>query len=325
MSENYDAPVTDRIVVDIVGSNPGPNLIFTGAVHGNEPSGVIAMQEILRPLNQMDPAHIRGRIVGLIGNCQAFKQKQRFIRYDLNRIWTEENEPQFRTVFNGSDQQNSLPPTSDEFLEQQELFSVIEPMLANGRNCIFLDLHTTSSISSPFIGIDDFPANHQFASQFPVPKILGLDKYITGPMLGYLGKFGAVGLAVEAGQHEDPNSIRVHKTAIEQALLISGAVDENLFLPTEDPAQVFANAKSGIFEVVYRHCVQPDDEFQMMPGFENFTPITTDTHLANSKSGKIFPPCDGFIFMPLYQTSGSDGFFVVKQVDRPTTRMESEI
>jgi hypothetical protein len=52
----------------------------------------------------------------------------------------------------------------------------------------------------------------------------------------------------------------------------------------------------------------------MRPGFNNFEPVQKGLPVALSNEESIEAPCNGNIFMPLYQKQGKDGFFIIKSV-----------
>ena len=52
----------------------------------------------------------------------------------------------------------------------------------------------------------------------------------------------------------------------------------------------------------------------MRPGFRNLQPIRHGEQLANDLKGPILATETGRVLMPLYQSQGEDGFFVVKTV-----------
>mgnify|MGYP000026465552 CR=1 FL=1 len=66
--------------------------------------------------------------------------------------------------------------------------------------------------------------------------------------------------------------------------------------------------------VVYRHPIEEEDEFEMKPGYSNFQKIENGELLAKDKHGEIKSHKDGLILMPLYQKKGEDGFFIVEEV-----------
>jgi len=62
--------------------------ICFGAMHGNEPAGLRAIELVLKML-EIEPIKnpdfkFKGKFVGLIGNLEALKTKQRFLKKDLN-------------------------------------------------------------------------------------------------------------------------------------------------------------------------------------------------------------------------------------------------
>jgi succinylglutamate desuccinylase len=51
----------------------------------------------------------------------------------------------------------------------------------------------------------------------------------------------------------------------------------------------------------------------MQPGYKNFQPIKKGELLAQQNGKPIYSEWDAYIFMPLYQKQGNDGFFVVTE------------
>jgi uncharacterized protein len=72
------------------GAEDGPLLWLDGSVHGDEPEGPLA---VLRLLERLDPAQLRGAVVGVpVVNVAAFEFSSRgnpgdLFTYDLNRIY----------------------------------------------------------------------------------------------------------------------------------------------------------------------------------------------------------------------------------------------
>ena len=52
----------------------------------------------------------------------------------------------------------------------------------------------------------------------------------------------------------------------------------------------------------------------MSPGYDNFTPVQKGELLACDRLGEINSHRPARIFMPLYQSVGTDGFFLVREV-----------
>ncbi|MBK6950183.1 MAG: hypothetical protein IPH16_20770 [Haliscomenobacter sp.] len=62
-------------------------------------------------------------------------------------------------------------------------------------------------------------------------------------------------------------------------------------------------------EIIWRHPVEPEDQFRMEPGFQNFDPVRIGQRLATDRNGPVLAKVDARILMPLYQAQGEDGFF----------------
>ncbi len=305
-----------RLIGDLSGET-GPNVVFFGGIHGNEPSGVLAIQRVFGLLKGTG-VPLRGRIMGLAGNLPALAINQRFISKDLNRLWNAEFTVRYARRHETASNGQAL-----EYHQQYELFDAIEPFLNTESTSYFLDLHTTSSQSVPFIGINDQLNNRKFALQFPVATVLGLEEYLDGPLLSYLNEFGHVALAFEAGQHDAAESMDLHVEFILKSLLVCGAIDEDglklLEAKNEPPLAKMENTdrmERGIYEIVHRRAIVEQDEFEMKTGFQNFSRISHGELLANDREGPILAPRSGRIFMPLYQGIGNDGFFIVRKVPR---------
>lgn len=311
---------TERVIGD-TGNDNGPTMVFIGGMHGNEPTGVIAIKQVFEEL-QLNGIQPQGRMVGLVGNMAALENNQRFHRQDLNRVWNQA----FLKRWNLRAQGVNDEPLVEEAGEQLELFERIEPLLTDPRfsrhkhatpQLYFADLHTTSSKSVPFIGINDQIDNRHFALKFPVPKVLGIEEYLEGPLLSMLNDEGHVAMAFEAGQHQDPQSLELHKAFVYAALVHTGLLDVDQVANIAKHRQALeqaGQAMRGVFEIVYRKPVVPEDQFEMEQGFENFSKISKGQKLASDREGPIVAHRPGRIFMPLYQPSGNDGYFIVRRV-----------
>jgi succinylglutamate desuccinylase len=299
----------ERVICHFSGGTSGPLLVCIGGLHGNEPSGVMALRRVGAELEKMHLS-LDGEFLGIAGNLKALSVGSRFIREDLNRIWTEERIEELRCT--------PLSNLTNEAAEMKMLLSVVDEIFArNSRKLIFLDLHTTSAGGGPFTIFGDTLPNRSFASSFPVPMILGLEEQIGGTLLEHVGNRGAITLGFEAGPHEARESVLRQEAAVWIALTSTGIVRgrdceqlENYRARLRQPSLELPR----VVEVRHRHPVSEDDEFSMEPGFENFHHIKKGQKVAWDKHGEIYAPSSGRILLPLYQTQGSDGFFLVRKV-----------
>jgi succinylglutamate desuccinylase len=283
----------------------GLTLICIGAIHGNEPAGIKGLQNVISQLIKNNIA-LKGNFYALIGNKSAYKKRVRFQDLDLNRLWTK----------NDIDFLNSHRYfTKQEHKEQYELYDELKSiMTAHDGPFVFIDLHTTSSPTQPFITISDSLNNRYLAKKFNVPIVLGIEEYLDGPLLSYINEFGHTSLGFEAGQHDDKKSI-LHCEAFVWLIM------QKLKLVTKDKFSYniysnLLNFEKGFYEIIYRYALKNKDEFRMHHGFNNFNAIRKNQILATNKTNVIKSPSDGLIFMPLYQNQGTDGFFIVRNLSK---------
>jgi succinylglutamate desuccinylase len=65
----------NRIIGEIKGEKPGPLIILMGSLHGNETAGIKAIEKVFKKI-QHEKLPVRGRLIGMRGNIQAFKAKK---------------------------------------------------------------------------------------------------------------------------------------------------------------------------------------------------------------------------------------------------------
>lgn len=300
-----------HLIASIRGSLPGPTLIILGGIHGNEPAGVLAANRVRLRMQQRRAA-LRGEVVLLRGNTRALEQRLRYIDVDLNRQWTAEN-------VRIAELENQSIREVSEFLEQRELLTVVREVVSRARGEIyFVDLHTTSAHGQPFATVGDTLRNRRFALTFPLTIVLGLEEQIDGTLLEYVNNLGAITMGVEAGQHEAMTSVDHHEAVIWNATASTGNFRREDLPELEQYQSRLKRASGGmkVVEVRHRHAIVPEDCFKMEPGFTNFQSVRRGKVLARDRTGEIKASETGLILMPLYQTLGNDGFFLVREVKR---------
>ncbi|WP_420580362.1 succinylglutamate desuccinylase/aspartoacylase family protein [Reichenbachiella sp.] len=298
----------DRIIGHIKGSNPGPTVVFFGGIHGNENSGVFALYQMISEL-QEKKEFIHGSIYAIAGNMKALENGARYCSEDLNRLWSED---QVKNLENGQ-----VENLQDEKLEQQELFQLVKRIISKESGPFyFMDLHTTSSETIPFIVVNDSLLNRKFTEQLPVPMILGIEEFLDGPILSYINELGYVSFGYEAGQHDDFASYQNQTAFIYLCLTYAECIDRkeiDYFHYYEQLAKHSATSKD-IFEIVFRFRIHQGDTFEMRPGFVNFQRVKKNHELALRNGRKVLAKYDGRVFMPLYQSQGNEGFFEIRKV-----------
>jgi succinylglutamate desuccinylase len=337
-----------RTIGTFEGELPGPLIIVIAALHGNEPAGVQALEMVFEALEHErrdnPDFQFHGKLIGLIGNTQAYLLRQRYMEQDINRMWNAELLEDIKS----SEQEN----LTAEHREVKHLFERIsaECQSTTSESIVFLDLHTTSAEGGVFSIPTDEGESLQLAKHLGAPAIVGLQASIRGTLLGFAieGGFtnspafaparqGSAGgkamagkqstnppitnppitiplcVAFEAGQHESPHSVSRSVIAVVRCLRVMHCVasndlaefSENLTLP-------FLTYVPPVVHFRYAHHIEASDEFKMRLGYSNFQPIQQGEHLADDVHGPVLSPEKGLILMPLYQPKGSDGFFIVQ-------------
>lgn len=312
-----------RIIGRYGGKVEGPLVLGIGAVHGNEPAGVKALEEVFKMLEmeqKTNPGFIfKGCIYGLTGNVAAYKTGARYINKDLNRIWHPEN----------VDKLLSVGPESLQHEEKElvELLTVIRQIITEtqSRHIIIIDLHTTSADGGIFsIPLEDDADSIRLAEALHAPVVMGLLKGLNGTLMHYASgnHFIYNGLpetagcvAFEAGQHDDPLSVSRCISAVISTLRAVGCVKpEDVDHKHDDILLDYASGLPKRTRITHVHHIGPEEHFSMRPGYLNFQPVKRGEQLAVSVKGPILAPSDGLILMPLYQPKGTDGFFIVEPV-----------
>ena len=308
--ESFGKKITiERVLGNIKGENDTPTVIVIAGIHGNETAGVHAAKKILQKIDTQK-IKCKGNLYVISGNLNALQKNIRFEKSDLNRIWTHENIVSINTSKNGS---------NADVQEQIAIYKHIKELLTiNKGPFYFIDLHTTSSDTTPFITISDSLNNRKFSSNFSIPIVLGIEEYLDGPLLTYINEFGHVALGFEGGQHDNSESIDNCEAFVWLALEASGCIQKSQILEFSYYKNTLLahSKKKDFYEIDYRYLINNTEDFIMLNGFNNFEKISKDQVLALSNTIEIKANMDGMIFMPLYQNQGDDGFFIITKISR---------
>lgn len=293
----------NRVLYEIKGNHNGPTIVFFGGIHGNEPAGIFGLKSVLSKLEERD---VNGNIYAISGNLKALKEGKRYINKDLNRIWTEEE-------LNSTLQSHSLV---SEHKEQLEIYNLLQDIILKNKGPFyFIDLHTTSSKTVPFITINDAIINRKFSQQFPVPIVLGIEEYLQGPLLSYINTLGYVSLGFESGQHDNKKAILNNIAFINLALEYSNVVKRIKISKHYKSLKSASKNLAITFDVIYLHRIKDSDIFDILPAFKSFEPIKKGTLIALHNGQEISSKYTGNIFMPLYQKKGNEGFFIIRKIN----------
>lgn len=191
-------------VVALDGGAPGPHVVLSALVHGNELCGADALCRLidarLRP--------VRGRLSLAFANVAAYRSfdpdrpfAARFLDEDMNRLWRDD--------------------LLDQAARSREhaRAKALRPLLASAD--ALLDLHSTATKSPPMLLCGRTEKARRLARALGFPADVVADSgHEAGPRLIEFGAFARgdrtpVALLVECGQHFDPAARDV---ALESAL-----------------------------------------------------------------------------------------------------------
>ncbi|MDQ8186487.1 succinylglutamate desuccinylase/aspartoacylase family protein [Pelagicoccus sp. SDUM812002] len=297
--------IDDHVLGSYDSGHDGPLLLAIGGIHGNEPSGVQAIEAVLEELHRHQP-NLHGRFLGLAGNIAALQARRRYIDEDLNRCFRSERVD---------------ARSATESVEQGELaalVSLIDEYAGGHDDVCFIDCHTTSSPSVPYLSVNAHPPSLIMMEDFPLHTVIGLERSIPGCCGEFLNQLDYRGFTFEAGQHEAETSREHHQATIWLLLANEGGLtlpDPSFIDRQESLLRQTLGEPKRHFELTAHYRIAADENFRMRPGFKNFDKVAKGQPLADNNDGLIRSPSDGRILMPLYQSEGDDGFFLLSPSD----------
>ncbi len=299
----------ERILGKIEGEQPGPLVVCVAALHGNEQIGLHAFRNVHSSIiNHEIP--FKGTLVGIVGNIKAVQCNQRFLDYDLNRAFTEEN---IRRV----NEKQTMDEAEDE--ELAAIYDIIIRESSNGNYSekVIADLHATSADKGNFVIVPEGEMNYPLIKSLHLPVVVEMDKYLRGTLASYFQDKGFTAFAFEGGAIGTGSEYQLHTSGLWEILDKVGCISHHDHENEDHYVQQLQSVSQKLPQTVkalYCHKVKTEDQFRMLPGFHNFQKVTKGQHIAMDKDGPIHAPMAGLIFMPLYQRTGEDGFFIVEEV-----------
>lgn len=176
-------------VTSLDSGRPGPHAAITALIHGNEISGAIALDHLLR--QDIQPA--RGKLSLVFANITAYESfdpgapgASRFIDEDMNRLWAD-------------------GATEGRSNVERARVRVLRPFLETVD--LLLDLHSMQSESPPALLAGPGEKCRSFARDLESPAVIVCDAgHANGMRLRDFGRFNAPGhphvsVLAECGQH----------------------------------------------------------------------------------------------------------------------------
>ena len=225
--------------------HPGPHALILALTHGNEISGAIVLERLLRA--QLRPA--RGTLTLGFVNLAAFAHfdprqptLSRFVDEDMNRLWDP-------ALLDG-------PRRSCELDRAREIRPAIEAA------DIVLDLHSMLWPSDPLILCGPAAGGRRLAASLGVPSLVVADSgHANGPRLIDHPRFTdpdatAAAILLEAGQHWDDATITTAHAGVAGMLRHLRMADEDVALPPKrtHPPQRHAVVTNAVVAATSQFC-----------------------------------------------------------------------
>lgn len=193
---------------------PGPDVLITALVHGNEYAGALVLDELLR--SGLGPR--RGRITVVFCNMAAYGRfdpaepdASRYVCEDFNRLW--------------SPQVLDAPPMGVERQRAQAIRPFVD------RATHLLDLHSMHEPGAPLLITGALPRNVALAQRLGSGAQVVMDRgHADGVRMRDYAGFGEpasekLALLLEAGQHWQRSAIQTTRNVLMRFLVSVGSLD----------------------------------------------------------------------------------------------------
>jgi predicted deacylase len=209
---------------------PGPNVMVSAIVHGNEPCGAIALDWLLQ--NEIRP--LAGTLTLAFMNIAAYRafdpadpNATRWLDEDMNRVWGAD-------VLDG-------PRTSIEIERAREL----RPILDNID--VLLDIHSMQHLAPPLMMTGRHARSKELARKVGVPeRVVGDAGHAAGRRMRDYGGFDdpnstKTALLIECGQHWEAASGALAIESMLRFLTVTGTLSSDTLpeFPDAPPQHLF--------------------------------------------------------------------------------------
>lgn len=254
---------------------PGPRVVSFGGVHGDEISGVRAIERLAGEFSSGVKKLLKGNLVLAIANKEAVKQGKRYAKHNLNRLFKDKYD-------------DSIDVRSYEYFRTQELKVLLQ-------QCdYFFDLHSAPIAQDPFIIVES-PYVGLFSKLGIQKLITGWGKFSEGPIGGdaenYANQHGAWSATLESGSHFDPESIEIAYRSLVLFLIELGLIS----------ATVLPQKRGQTVEIFDMYKVQTKnfEDFAYDGDMKNFTYIPAGESYAHENGSPLVVAEDSYVLVPM--------------------------
>jgi predicted deacylase len=223
---------------EIAGHEPGPHLLITGGVHGDEFEPMAAIRRLMA---EIEAENLRGRVTLVpVVNEPAFRRGQ-------------------RTAEDGLDLARTCPGRPDGSVTEQIAWRLSQLIRAAD---LYIDLHTggTRLTVQPLCGYmlhpeaDILARQRRMAHAFGLPLIWGTDPSFNGRSLSVARDAGIPAIYAEylGGGRLDPAGVEAYVRGCLNVMAEFGLLDEKPVLPAR-PALVVEDDRPGVGHMQVNH------------------------------------------------------------------------
>jgi uncharacterized protein len=260
-------------VVHVAHGTAGPRVVMFSGVHGDEVSGVHALEKLLFDFFAGARTLRRGKLTLVRANEEALKAGRRYIQHNMNRMFRETYAP-------------SVDQHSYEFRRTQEL----KPLLQDVD--YFLDLHSAPIAQEPFLVAEQ--KSIEFFSQLGISRIMtGWNKFSSGSTGGDTENFanarGALSATLESGSHFEKSSNDVAYRTVVSLLSLLEMIDG-------EEAQI--RAPADVYDV-YAVVTKEHEDFAYAGEVRNFQRFRSGEAFATQNRQPVRVQEDTYLLIPM--------------------------
>ena len=260
-------------VVHVGTSDAGPRVVMFSGTHGDEVSGIHALEKLFFDLYTGARTLLRGTLTLVRVNALAIAAERRYLQHNVNRLFRDEYGPEFdRDCY--------------EFKRVQEL----KPLL---QHCdYFMDLHSAPIAQEPFFVAEQHAAG--FYAQVGLPYIIsGWGRFSAGPIGGdaenYANVHGAKAATLESGSHFEKRS---NDVAYRAALSMLSLLDMIERVPDQ------ARVETAVIDM-YAVIVKEADDFRYAGEVSNFKRLSRGDVYAHQDGAPLAVAEDSYLLIPM--------------------------
>jgi predicted deacylase len=256
---------------------PGPNVMISSVVHGNELCGAIAVDHLLQ--NNVRP--LQGKLtLAYLSFDPDNPSASRYLDEDFNRLWTHE-------VLSGN-------RDSVELRRAREVQPVLDTV------DLLLDIHSMQTATTPLMMAGPLDKGRKFAKQLGIPEIVVMDfGHKAGRRMREYEGFSDPNspknaLLIECGQNWAQSSADLAITASWRFLCMLGMVSEEM---ADQHLRVYPQTEQRFVEVSAPYTIK-SGEFSFAEPYVGLEEIPVEgTVIANDGDQAVKTPFDNCVLI----------------------------